>query len=396
LGVTEAGEGEDGRVKSAMGIGTLLEDGLGDTVRVSLTEDPEFEAPVAKKIISRYTSFGTNESKIDQKINFQPYNYIKRQSTKVSVFGAEQLPKVIANFSNTSISNTEQLKPIGHHYLSATDKWSTNDTAADIIYIGSQIPEIELHSNIGVWCDYSIFQKIKNLRPCLPVCSLEEASALEGEKVLRINPSEPIDFEKIKSIQSVILFIESNEKSNYKIVRNFCFELQKYQIQHPIVFASNFDFEDLEQIQINASTDIGGLFVDGFGDGISVFAGEENQKFSNSLAFTILQASRVRMSKTEYISCPSCGRTLFNLQETTAMIRQRTDHLKGVKIGIMGCIVNGPGEMADADYGYVGSGVGKITLYKGQEVVKRSVNAENAVDELIEIIKKHGDWREPA
>ena len=176
-----------------------------------------------------------------------------------------------------------------------------------------------------------------------------------------------------------------------------CFKLTELNAQLPLVFGFEYQGTDMEQFQINASTDIGGLFVDGFGDGISLKSNtqEASIKIANSLAFTVLQASRVRMSKTEYISCPSCGRTLFDLQETTAMIRKRTDHLKGVKIGIMGCIVNGPGEMADADYGYVGSGVGKITLYKGQEVVKRSVSSTKAVDELIEIIKVGGDWIEP-
>ena len=160
-----------------------------------------------------------------------------------------------------------------------------------------------------------------------------------------------------------------------------------------MILANKYQNFSLEDAQLFASTDLGGLFVDGFGDGIMI-SGDENHKELNSLAFGILQAARTRISKTEYISCPSCGRTLFDLQETTALIRKRTDHLKGVKIGIMGCIVNGPGEMADADYGYVGIGKDKISLYRGQEVVKRSVNSQNAVDELINLIKEDGNWIE--
>ena len=401
LGVTEAGEGEDGRVKSAMGIGTLLEDGLGDTVRVSLTENPEFEAPVARKIIDRYINY---QSKFDiekpiSTYHFLPYEYKKRISVETNVFGGDQLPKVIADFSKNPIHSTSQLKSIGHHYLSATDKWTTTDTSADLIYIGSHLPEIELHSNIGVWCDFSIFDTLTQQRPCLPVLTLEDIDKYENQKVIKISAKE-IDanaLQKLSQHKNLLLFVTVDQSLNYKNLRHICFLLQQKNIRFPIVFGLEYEGVDMEQFQINASTDIGGLFIDGFGDGICLSAGitEEAIKTSNSLAFTVLQAARVRMSKTEYISCPSCGRTLFDLQETTAMIRKRTDHLKGVKIGIMGCIVNGPGEMADADYGYVGSGVGKITLYKGQEVVKRSVPSEKAVDELIGIIKLGGDWIEP-
>ena len=402
LGVTEAGEGEDGRVKSAMGIGTLLEDGLGDTVRVSLTENPEFEAPVAKKIVDRYRAFDKHfedKSKIVGTSNFRPYEYKKRTSQAVDVIGGDQLPKVIANFSDIALKDAAQLKVLGHHYLSATDKWTTTDTSADIIYVGSTMPSIELHSNIGVWCDASIYGELSKIRPCLPVFTLADLKDFKGEKVLRIEAkactSEQLA--TISKLENTILFIESKEALNYKTIRSLCFKLTELNVQLPLVFGFEYQGTDMEQFQINASTDIGGLFVDGFGDGISLKSNtqEASIKIANSLAFTVLQASRVRMSKTEYISCPSCGRTLFDLQETTAMIRKRTDHLKGVKIGIMGCIVNGPGEMADADYGYVGSGVGKITLYKGQEVVKRSVSSTKAVDELIEIIKVGGDWIEP-
>lgn len=401
LGVTEAGEGEDGRVKSAMGIGTLLEDGLGDTIRVSLTENPEFEAPVAKKIASRYLAFQNNfdSRQVESAPEYFPYEYKKQLTNTVGSFGGDQLPKVVADFSEIELVDVKQLKDLGHHYLSATDKWTTSDTSADLIYIGKNIPKIELHSNIGVWCDLSIFEEIKKIRPCVPVLKFSELNQIKGEKVLhlKLDEIELLDLKSIANEQELVLFVTSNKELNYKDLRSFCFQLNKSGVLAPVVFHLNYRGKDLEQFQLNVSTDIGGLFIDGYGDGISLNAGKTNTdiKTANSLGFTILQAARVRMSKTEYISCPSCGRTLFDLQETTAMIRKRTDHLKGVKIGIMGCIVNGPGEMADADYGYVGSGVGKITLYKGQEVVKRSVSSAKAVDELIEIIRKDGNWIEP-
>jgi (E)-4-hydroxy-3-methylbut-2-enyl-diphosphate synthase len=176
-------------------------------------------------------------------------------------------------------------------------------------------------------------------------------------------------------------------------LRNLFFFLEQNNFHQPIVIQSKYD-SILEEAMLHTSTDIGSLLIDGFGDGIMISAENLSAKRLNDICFGILQAARVRISKTEYISCPSCGRTLFDLQETTAKIRKQTDHLKGIKIAIMGCIVNGPGEMADADYGYVGSGPGKITLYKGKELVKKGVNTEFAVNELINLIKENGDWTE--
>ena len=402
LGVTEAGEGEDGRIKSAMGIGTLLEDGLGDTVRVSLTEDPEFEAPVAQKLVDRYKHFETDFEKelVQTSHEYKPYEYIRRKTIQVDQFGGDALPKVIADYSSEILKDKSQLKCLGHHYLSATDKWTTSDTACDYLYLGSHIPEIEIHSNLAVWCDYKIYEQVRTIKSdCLPVISIDELNVISGTRVLKISVDDITEqiLETIKSDKDLILLLTSTQSLNYKSIRETCFKIVANDIELPIVFGLTKTGLDHESFQLQASTDIGGLFVDGFGDGIMLFSGEDkdDRKCANSVAFGVLQASRVRMSKTEYISCPSCGRTLFDLQETTAMIRKRTDHLKGVKIGIMGCIVNGPGEMADADYGYVGSGVGKITLYKGQEVVKRAVPSANAVDELIQIIQEDGKWIDP-
>lgn len=403
LGVTEAGDGEDGRVKSAMGIGTLLEDGLGDTVRVSLTEDPEFEAPVALKLVNRYSDFNTKfeaPSPTGLPFHYEPYSYTKHITTETDQFGEGQLPKVIADYSSIPLQEASQLKPIGHHYLSATDKWTTTDTGADVIYVGSHLPSIELHSNLAVWCDSKIYETLKKTKKdCLPVIELDELHTFNSVRVLKL-PLAKITLDlahQLKKETQLILLIQAEAPRNYKALRAACFLLKEAGLKFPLVFGLKSTATHSEMLQLTAPIDLGGLFIDGFGDGIMLFNGsaEAQIKNTNSVSFGVLQASRVRMSRTEYISCPSCGRTLFDLQDTTAMIRKRTNHLKGVKIGIMGCIVNGPGEMADADFGYVGSGVGKITLYKGQEVVKRSVPTKDAVNELIEIIKADGRWIEP-
>lgn len=402
LGVTEAGDGEDGRIKSAMGIGTLLEDGLGDTVRVSLTEDPEFEAPVAQKLVNRYADFNVkfDENRSVFPFNYEPYGYAKYVTTETDKFGEGQLPKVIADYSRIPLSSASQLKPIGHHYLSATDKWTTTDTGADVIYLGKHLPEIEIHSNLAVWCDLDIYETVKETKKdCLPVVSINELDKGDSTRVLKLQLTDitPDLVNQLKKETQLILLIKADAPRNYKSLREACFLLKEAGLKFPLIFGLTSTASNAELLQLTAPIDLGGLFIDGFGDGIMLFNGiqEEQIKNTNSVSFGILQASRVRMSRTEYISCPSCGRTLFDLQDTTAMIRKRTDHLKGVKIGIMGCIVNGPGEMADADFGYVGSGVGKITLYKGQEVVKRSVPTKDAVNELIEIIKADGRWIEP-
>jgi (E)-4-hydroxy-3-methylbut-2-enyl-diphosphate synthase len=197
--------------------------------------------------------------------------------------------------------------------------------------------------------------------------------------------------------ERAVLILSSKNPHQMADLRRTFFELIQKEIQIPVVIKLAFSNVDTNQLQLFAPTDAGGLFIDGLGDGIMLSMPYVTDKYDllNATAFGVLQASRMRISKTEYISCPSCGRTLFDLQETTARIRQVTDHLKGIKIGIMGCIVNGPGEMADADYGYVGIGKDKIALYRGQEVVKKSVQADAAVDELIQLIKDDGNWRDP-
>lgn len=406
LGVTEAGEGEDGRIKSSMGIGTLLEDGLGDTVRVSLTEDPEFEAPVAKSLIDRYLNRKTStikpvSSETIEAIQsvYSPFSYHRRETFEVQNFGGNNVPRVIANFSNFVVENHEDLRSIGHFYLPVPDKWRMNDIGADYVYSGKNPIPFMLPNGLKEIMDYENWLQCNDKFNKLPLFSIKNFEV--GKELhpslnfLQIETKEFTEtiFDKLKDLKTFVLIVSSSESSVFQDLRRFYFELAARNIKIPVVLSNTYGNISDSDFQLFSATDIGGNLIEGFGDG--VMFGFENYTVQNSTAFGILQAARTRMSKTEYISCPSCGRTLFDLQETTAMIRKRTDHLKGVKIGIMGCIVNGPGEMADADYGYVGIGKDKIALYRGQTVVKKSVHADNAVDELIELIKEDGKWFEP-
>lgn len=402
LGVTEAGEGEDGRIKSATGIGTLLEDGLGDTVRVSLTEDPEFEAPVAKALIDRYSDRVKSEQAIApiEKYLINPYQYHRRETNEVLNFGESNVPRVIADFSENGVQKMEDLKAVGHFYLPATDKWAMNDLGVDFIFSGNKPSPFMLPNGLKEILNYEIWKTQddkKNKFPLFDKSNLAEAKIDDKLKFLKVDASDLALIDFISQYKNLVLVLYSRNSHAMAEMRRFVIELISRGIKNPIVLHRTYGKLDESDFQLHAATDCGGLLIDGIGDGIMLsYDGLENKKSENSTAFGVLQAARTRITKTEYISCPSCGRTLFDLQETTAMIRKRTDHLKGVKIGIMGCIVNGPGEMADADYGYVGMGKDKIALYRGQTVIKRSVKAANAVDELIELIKEDGNWLEPA
>jgi (E)-4-hydroxy-3-methylbut-2-enyl-diphosphate synthase len=395
LGVTEAGEGEDGRIKSSVGIGTLLEDGLGDTVRVSLTEEPEFEAPVAIALVNRYMN-RSNHLPIKSLVKspLDPYSYHRRQSNEVLNFGDKNVPRVIADFSRSNLIEIRDLKHIGHFYLPEPDKWKMNDLGADYIYTGINPANFMLPNGLKEIIDLECWETLEDKKHKFPLLNKTNYKVHNGICFIKLDASD-LDFIPKLSINSeVIIILESANTHSYAAFRRFFIELMNNKITLPVVLHGKYELDQGDLIQLYASTDIGGLLIDGLGDGI-ILSGNVATKELNNTSFGVLQAARTRMTKTEYISCPSCGRTLFDLQETTAKIRKRTDHLKGVKIGIMGCIVNGPGEMADADFGYVGSGKGKITLYKGQEVVKRGVPSENAVNELIEIIKADGCWVEP-
>ena len=403
LGVTEAGEGEDGRIKSAVGIGTLLEDGIGDTVRVSLTEDPEFEIPVAKKLVERYNQ-RSNHSLIpsnESELSYSPFEYNRRESIVIQNIGGHQLPRVIADLSNAPKITPATLYSAGYNYNINLDKWNLSDQACDYIYTAGKTIDFELPGTLGVIYDYETWKNNKDQKQTFPLITLEQFSKTDDLSpdlnFVLVNDIEIYNSEFrslfLNRVKPVLVFETINEHAMAALRRMFI-ELGVPQIKLPVIIKRNFEKISEDALQLFASTDCGGLFLDGFGDGIWLASENNSPQTINRLSFGILQACRQRISKTEYISCPSCGRTLFDLQETTAMIRNRTDHLKGVKIAIMGCIVNGPGEMADADYGYVGSGPGKITLYKGKEVVQRNIESVKAVDALIELIRQHGDWVE--
>lgn len=420
LGVTEAGDGEDGRIKSAIGIGSLLEDGIGDTIRVSLTEDPEFEIPVCQDIVKRYNSRPSNSSQTetDFKHSFNPYDYKRRESIAIDNIGGKQVPVVIADLSHIENITPKDLEAVGYRYNAASDKWNISDGAADYIYSGTQLLSFELPGALQIICNSDIYTQASDKQKYHPLHSLFDINSNQSVKkvFLQIEADESntindTTIATIKSYPQAILVVSSKETYPILALRRWVLSLKELDIQNPIIFAIGTDGITIDEQLIQLATDAGGLLIDGFGNGLWLTTNNSSlnnlkitgrtylevknkYQFLNNTAFSILQATRTRISKTEYISCPSCGRTLFDLQETTAKIRAATHHLKGVKIAIMGCIVNGPGEMADADFGYVGSGPGKITLYKNKEVVRKNIDSETAVEELIKLLKENNVWIE--
>jgi len=401
LGVTEAGDGEDGRIKSSVGIGTLLEDGLGDTIRVSLTEEPEAEVPVAQELADRYvnrkSSFAIPEIK---KYPINPFDYTRRVTHEVVNIGAHQVPRVVADLSSKEKITAASLFSLGYHYSVPLDKWNIADMACDYIFLGDKSIDFEIPGTLGLIYDYQTWLTKKNQERTYPLLNVKEYLSVKEVSVQLnfINAFlSDINNEllsKLKSDTTAVLIV--NTKNNHGLAeqRRLFVDLIESVCKVPAIINRNYENISAEQFQLYSATDVGGLLIDGLGDGVFLEAEKVSDKMVNETSFNILQATRTRISKTEYISCPSCGRTLFDLQETTAKIRSRTSHLKGIKIGIMGCIVNGPGEMADADYGYVGSGPGRITLYRGKEVVKRNVPAAQAVGELIGLIREDNNWIE--
>jgi (E)-4-hydroxy-3-methylbut-2-enyl-diphosphate synthase len=407
LGVTEAGDGEDGRIKSAVGIGTLLEDGIGDTIRVSLTEEPEFEIPVAKALADRYNT-RTKEALKNNVVNdlvlpehFNPYEYNRRISHDLTLLGGHHVPVIIADLSHLTLTEPLQLSQIGYAYSELLDKYNISDQAADIAYLGDTIPSYTFPGNLKKLINFSTWVKNPDIENAIPLMSIVqyESNQLPSNQLrfvqAKANELGVEQLTKMNADLSLCLILEGTGYHQMSNVREVFYQLTSHTFNIPVIPRFNYHHLSLDELQLYAATDFGALLIDGFSDGIWLSTDSDlSLRVVNSISFGILQASRTRISKTEYISCPSCGRTLFDLQETTQLIRSRTDHLKGIKIGIMGCIVNGPGEMADADYGYVGTGPGKITLYRGKEVVRKNVNTENAVDQLIELIQEDGNWIE--
>jgi (E)-4-hydroxy-3-methylbut-2-enyl-diphosphate synthase len=428
LGVTEAGDGEDGRIKSAIGIGTLLEDGIGDTIRVSLTEDPELEIPVCKDLVKRYTDATVQAPKEDTytiKTNDSfGFSYQRRDTFPIDNIGGRHVPVVIADLSRITKITPAHLQSIGYTYDEPSDKWNIGDAAADYLFTGHQLLDFALPGTLKVIVYPDAWSTAADKTKYLPI--FQDSGYMESEvKSDYLNfvmvdcypDATPVHdyshLDKLGADKTVVLCLSSTNRNAMQSVRGMFMELQHRQILNPVILITDSSWQTPDEHLIHFATETGALLLDGLGDGICLgysskakmesvktkgrtyLEVKDEYQFTNNTAFSILQATRTRISKTEYISCPSCGRTLFDLQETTAKIRSRTNHLKGVKIAIMGCIVNGPGEMADADFGYVGSGPGKITLYKGREVVKRNVNSEVAVDELIELLKENEAWVEP-
>ncbi len=457
LGVTEAGDGEDGRIKSAVGIGALLEDGIGDTIRVSLTEDPELEIPVCKDLVKRYSpdplkgstnaqpSFlqaaddsmnslqslpSQTSSPFEDKgaLPYNPFEYKRRETFDVSNIGSHQVPVVIADLSKLSVILPKDLESLGYRYDEGNDKWTIGDMAADYIFTGHHILNFALPGTLKVIVYPATWLQAEDKDKYFPIW--DDSGYVKSVKRSKINfvmmdcfsdETTVNDFTYLEAIAndpSVVLCLSSTAKNAMQCIRRMFVALMDRQIKNPVVITVDSNWQTADEHLIHYATEAGALLLDGMGDGVcfgmtdesyqsalgnqqSALVGGRNysqttspEGFINNTAFIILQATRTRISKTEYISCPSCGRTLFDLQETTAKIRAVTNHLKGVKIAIMGCIVNGPGEMADADFGYVGSGVGKITLYKGKEIVKRNVPSEVAVDELVSLLKENEAWVE--
>jgi (E)-4-hydroxy-3-methylbut-2-enyl-diphosphate synthase len=462
LGVTEAGDGEDGRIKSSVGIGTLLEDGLGDTIRVSLTEDPELEIPVCKDLVKRYGpptpqrgDLGDTQTvviKNDDKekkilisgegamvaspkgggregaLPYDPFSYQRRESFEVGNIGGKHVPVVIADLSKIEKITHKHLQSVGYTYDEAMDKWNISDAAADYIFTGNQLLSFSLPGTLKVIVYPETWVRAADKTKYYPI--FQDRGYVESEI-----KSDQLNFvmidcfndgadsftylDQLGNDPTVVICLSSTNNNAMQSVRKMYVELKNRGISNPVVNITDSNWQTADEHLIHFATETGALFLEGMGDGICLGMTKKSydqlaasyqqmnasgrnytnnltiEQFINSTSFGILQATRTRISKTEYISCPSCGRTLFDLQETTAKIRSRTNHLKGVKIAIMGCIVNGPGEMADADFGYVGSGPGKITLYRGKEIVKRNVNSEVAVDELIGLLKESEAWIEP-
>ncbi len=420
LGVTEAGDGEDGRVKSAVGIGALLEDGLGDTVRVSLTEEPEKEAPVAIALVNRYAKRReAMEREAPREIvslgnhsNTLPY-----EAKEVNAFvGGALVPRVVVDISKSNLKDPFVLDVVGYRYDVLNDKYHMGDQSVDFVYLGSNLPSFVLPGNLKVIYDYETWLTLENKankHPFFDLASYQQATAHDPAlNLIRISNDDLVceAFADLKIDKTVVFVLETDHLHGMADQRQFFINFQTIGLDSPVIIKRSYPADEfsgpvgntmdpeepISKIQLYAATDLGTLLVDRLGSGIWIDSPATPTDKVASLSFGILQATRSRISKTEYISCPSCGRTLFDLQETTQMIRSRTSHLKGLKIGIMGCIVNGPGEMADADYGYVGAGPDKITLYRGKEVVKKNVSATHALDELIEIIKNDGLWVEEA
>lgn len=385
LGVTEAGDGEDGRIKSALGIGALLADGLGDTIRVSLSEAPEAEIPVARKLVD-YIAQRHDHPYLPGAVAPE-FNYLsptRRKTVAVHNIGREHLPVVIAARLDGTMEFDPQFMP-------------------DYVYVGHQLTEQPIE-DMQYIVDANIWEGKVNTWPAFSSEQLPFISGCNASLKFLFITYMGLNDEAIACLKfhpEVVLISQSNHPNRLGEQRALVHQLMNEGLKNPVIFFQHYTENEAENLQIKAAADMGALIFDGVCDGIFLFnqgskKGDKmiSDKVVDATAFGILQAGRIRTSKTEYISCPGCGRTLYDLESTIARIKAATSHLKGLKIGIMGCIVNGPGEMADADYGYVGAGRGKISLYKKKECIEKNILEDEAVEKLIELIKANGDYTE--
>ncbi len=398
LGVTEAGDGEDGRIKSAVGIGTLLVDGIGDTIRVSLTEAPEKEIPVARQIVDNFMQIKTHENinGIDR-LTKSPIEYTKRKTLNNNIVSSDKQAVVIANLSCNKTINKETLISIG--YTFDNNSWIAGDSAPDFIFIDKAKLNISNTNGLNIICNADNYSEQPNYFPYFKSIEQYKNAKQKSQKAnfteVHNQADNIAELTDLKQDNTIVLILKSSNKNTVADKRAFIQHLENNDLKFPIISSENYEIENLPKFQIKAACDTGLLLIDGLIDGLML----SNFKYNNlktvvDTSFALLQASRVRMSKTEFISCPSCGRTLFNIEKVTAEVKQRTAHLKGLKIAVMGCIVNGPGEMADADYGYVGAGASRVSLYKGKELIKNNIKSEYALNSLIDLIKENGDWKD--
>ena len=378
LGVTEAGDGEDGRIKSALGIGALLADGLGDTIRVSLSEAPEAEIPVARKLVDYVTR--RKDHPYIPGPNIPTFNYLapsRRQTVAVRNIGGDNVPVVIAARLDGDLTTDPQFAP-------------------DYIYTGHQLPA-DAREGVQYIVDADVWEGKPDTWPAFKGDQMPFVSSCNAALKFLFITYMGLNDEALACLKyhhEIVLVAQSNHPNRLGEQRALVHQLMQEGLSNPVVFFQHYAEEEKEDLQIKAAADMGALVFDGLTDGIFLYnQGSIPTTTLDATAFGILQAGRLRTSKTEYISCPGCGRTLYDLQSTIARIKAATSHLKGLKIGIMGCIVNGPGEMADADYGYVGAGRGKISLYKKKECIEKNIPEEEAVEKLIELIKANGDWQ---
>jgi (E)-4-hydroxy-3-methylbut-2-enyl-diphosphate synthase len=378
LGVTEAGDSEDGRIKSAVGIGALLADGIGDTVRVSLSEPPEAEIPVARKLVN-YIVQREHYEPVDAPDTYASDADYRRETRALCGIGGRNHPVVVSCRRPDEMAVSSAVKP-------------------DFIYAGTgqNLPDTAVQSAIPLLVDANRQEDRPNVYPYFYAkdrAQIQDCRAAVKFVELTYMDMTASILQLLRQDRSTVVVFNSLHPNHVAEMRALTLRLKEACCDAPVIFRLNYHETDFESLQLKAAADFGAVLMDGIGNGIFLCNEASDAETTERYMFAILQAARVRISKTEYISCPGCGRTLYDLQTTIARVKAATSHLKGLKIGIMGCIVNGPGEMADADYGYVGAGHGRISLYKGKNCIRRSILEAEAVEQLVCLIKENGDWQ---